>query len=501
VDKLKLVGSGVVALGLIGFLFYFFWPKPSTPTDPSLSSCPVPPAFHVSNDKTLELGGVNAGSLNVANLKIQDISKFYPVLNDQATTALVVDYLICRSEERKELDPTNADAVNYYRKRTDFVVQTHPTADQLLEWDRQNPAPQKVGKLITPDFTDNDGKWVIVLNDPSGHRSAKIENFGNADLTYVLGNVPEPQLWVYPRSQVHVAPSGESELDIFLGYGANQSEYRFFLQSDVEATPREIVVQVPSLKTATDQQQKLAQDLTRKLLTALPTTAPGTTPAMPTGAVTDRMIETAANTVKEYYPQLDESSRWVTTSQVLLASHWPSLAVAALNRAEQSDASVSQQPALQHYAAHVAYLANADTVFTQHPVQVADVLTKGDAEQLTARALNTNVLVSAGNKNDIEKLIQAMSGYAELKAVRLSLQGDLFLSQHDTVNATTSYAQLIKSGSSLSAALRLSSVQARSGKRIEAKHTIDNMAMANKNEITQASFKYVLKDAHDRPIG
>lgn len=501
--KLKPVIYGLVALAFIAFLFYFFEHnrngdgRGQDRTD--RSNCPVPPAFHVSNDRTLEVGGVNVNGISVAKLQVQDIEKFYHVLGDQATNSLVVDYLICRSEERHELDPKDADAVSYYRKRTDYVVQTRPTADQLSAWDQQNPPPKKTGKLITPDFINENGQWVIVLSDPTIRREAKIENFGDAELTYVLGNVPEPQLWVLPRQQQQVAPHGESVIQIFLGYGAMQPEYKFLLQSSVEATPREIIVQVPKLAAVVAQQEKLTADLSHKLLEALPERLPAD--AASDKNVTERLIATAAQTVQANYPQLDESSRWVVTSQVLLASHWPSLALTALNRAEQSDASVAHQPALQRYAGQVGYLANSTTVFVKNPIKVADVLTAADGDGLAAAALEPNALINTSNQAEITKLIKAMQPYQALHAAALSLQGDLYASQRKLIDATATYDALVKVNASPSAAIRLTSVQAQSGNKERAKLTADKTLNLKNDAVSKKVSKYAQQDAKDRPIG
>lgn len=289
--------------------------------------------------------------------------------------------------------------------------------------------------LETPDFRPEGDHVVFTMSDALGRSPARLVNAGARPLRYTLGQVSDPNLFVWPDDTPKELPGKTTERVLFaLGLGASASDYRVKLTSDASA-PLDVLVRVPNLAMARAQQLELARDVSRDVAALLsdPQRAAGFAAAAPTdGSVPDSVISAVRDTVAKRSPELPESATWVLTADLMDAGNWHGLATRALRKVESMSPAAARAPSVQHLAGLVAARSGESRVFTSAPTPVADPKTVERAQPFADSAV-------AASSDALAALMQKVPA---LKAQGLSLQGDLQRRRGQTGAAHKTYSQI-----------------------------------------------------------
>ncbi len=305
--------------------------------------------------------------------------------------------------------------------------------------------------LETPDFRPEGDHVVFTMTDALGRSPARLVNTGARPLRYTLGQVSDPNLFVWPDDTPKALPGNTTERVLFaLGLGATASDYRVKLTSDA-SPPLDILVRVPNLATLRTQQLELARDVSRDVAALLsdPRRAADFAAAAPTdGAVPESVISAVRDTVAKKSPELPESATWVLTADLMDAGNWHGLATRALRKAEALSPAAARAPAVQHLAGLVAARSGETRVFTSAPTPAADP----NAAERAQPFADASVAPSA------DALATLMQRVPALKAQGLSLQGDLQRGRGQVDAAHKTYSEIAKVRMTPSIATRLKTV-------------------------------------------
>lgn len=313
-------------------------------------------------------------------------------------------------------------------------------------------------KLETPDFVREGDRAVFTMTDALGRSAARLVNAGARPLRYTLGQLSDPNLFVWPDDTPKTLAGNTTERVLFgLGLGATATEYRLQLTSDASA-PLDITVRVPNLGMVRRQQLQLAADVSRNVMTLLsdPVRAAQFKAAKPDdGTVPDAVVSAARDAVVSRSPELPESASWLLTADLMDAGNWHGLAMRALRKAEAISRASAQSPGAQQLAAIVAARGGDARVFNTLPAPVPPPPPPGPIERLQP-FVDPSVAPTA------DVLAQTMQRVPALRAQGLSLQGDLQRSRGETEAARRTYSEIGAIRMTPSLALRLQAVTSES---------------------------------------
>ncbi|HEX9772582.1 MAG TPA: hypothetical protein VGA44_03880 [Steroidobacteraceae bacterium] len=290
-------------------------------------------------------------------------------------------------------------------------------------------------KLELPDFVREGDRWSYTLRAALGKQPARIVNAGRLPLRYTIAELSDPSLHIWPDDTPKTLDGGSVQnMQFALAYGAEESEYRFTLRSDA-ADEQPVTVRVPDLPQIRTEQSALTVRMTEDLNVWLSSEdVQATLAAAPPDdpAVRQLFLERARETVDREIPDAPESLRWVITSEVLRSANWSTLAVEALRNAEKSSPPVVRVPSVQRIAALNAAASGESRIFAgvENPVQLA--------------ALAPTPLPAFGaglNPNDAAELAGRLRSVPALRALGLSLEGDLQQSRGDGDAARRAYEE------------------------------------------------------------
>jgi hypothetical protein len=291
------------------------------------------------------------------------------------------------------------------------------------------------------------------LSDPNGKSAARLINTGRAKLQYLVGEISDPALYLWPDDTPRdLAGGGTDRLSMALGFGASASEYRFVLKSDV-SDPKHVVVHVKDIEALRAKRAALQDAAVRALnvhlenpsnLAAL--AAPGKTAE----DARDEAVRVVQAAVAKQAPDLGAGAQWTLTADVLAASNWPQLAQSALREAEKRSSSVAKSPGGQRLAAQISASAGVDRVFAtvelpnpSIPLVVKTVPLLTDPQQLANSA----------------QLAAKLQQVPTLKGFGLSLQGDVYQAQGNREAARRAYIGAAEFQNTPSIATRLRSLE------------------------------------------
>lgn len=306
--------------------------------------------------------------------------------------------------------------------------------------------------LETPDFIAEADHWKFTLSDPNGKSAARLINTGKAKLQYLVGEVSDPALYLWPDDTPRDLAGGSTDrLSMALGFGATASEYRFTLKSDV-TEPKQVVVHVKDVEALRAKRAALQDTAVQALnshlenpsnLAAL--TAPGKTAE----DARNEAVGVVQAAIAKQAPDLGPGAQWTLTADVLAASNWPQLAQSALREAEKQSPSVAKSPGGQRLAAQISASAGVDRVFatvelpkSSTPLVVKTLPHLTDPQQLANSA----------------QLATKLQQVPALKGFGLSLQGDVYQAQGNREAARRAYIGAAEFQNTPSIATRLRSL-------------------------------------------
>jgi hypothetical protein len=272
--------------------------------------------------------------------------------------------------------------------------------------------------LETPDFIDEADHWQFTLSDPNGKSAARLVNTGKAKLQYLVGEVSDPALYLWPDDTPRDLAGGSTDrLSMALGFGATASEYRFTLKSDV-TEPKQVVVHVKDVEALRAKRAALQDTAVQALSSHLDN--PSNFAALTGKTVEDARSEAVGvvqAAIAKEAPDLGPDAQWTLTADVLAASNWPQLAQSALREAEKHSPSVAKSPGGQRLAAQISAAAGVDRVFAT--VELAKSSTPPVVKRLPLLTDSQQLANSA-------QLAAKLQQVPALKGFGLSLQGDVY---------------------------------------------------------------------------
>jgi hypothetical protein len=313
------------------------------------------------------------------------------------------------------------------------------------------------GKLETPDFQSDNGRYSFTLNDPLGKSDARLVNTGKLDITYTVIGRHDNSLHVWPADTPRPIPGQKTELMSFaLGIGAKQREYPMSLQYDASGTIKtiDVTVKVPDLNRVVTEQRAVIEAATENAQTALS--------ANPDSAVAkDVMIESVFKTVSARNPKLPPEANWVISAEVMGALNWPGLAGQALRNAEQVSPATARMPSVQRLAAVTAAQSGVPKIFKNNPTREAT------ADEISARQLPPGKLSPAAISK-ADALAAEMQKHAPLKGAGLSLKADVARQRGDARTASDALVEASKIAPSPSISQRLAVVDPAASAKLSA---------------------------------
>lgn len=308
--------------------------------------------------------------------------------------------------------------------------------------------------LETPDFVAEADHWKFTLSDPNGKSAARLVNTGKADLQYLVGEISDPALYLWPDDTPRNLTGGSTDrLSMALGFGATASEYRFTLDSDV-TEPKQVIVQVKDVEKLRAERAAL-QDIAVQALnshlenprTLAALTAPGRTPE-DSRAEAVGVVQAA---IAKQAPGLGPGAQWTMTADVLAASNWPELAQSALREAERQSPSVAKSPGGQRLAAQISASAGVDRVFA-----TVELPKPSASTPLVVRPLPH--LTDPQQLANSAQLAIRLKQVPALKGFGLSLEGDVHQAQGNREAAQRAYIGAAEFQNTPSIATRLRSL-------------------------------------------
>jgi hypothetical protein len=290
-------------------------------------------------------------------------------------------------------------------------------------------------KLETPDFVSEGDHVVFTMTDALGRSAARLVNAGSRPLRYTLGQLSDPNLFVWPDdTPKELAGNTTGRIVFGLGLGATASEYRLKLTTDAAAPP-DVVVRVPNLAMVRTQQLQLARDVSRDVAALLsdPERARKFTAAAPDdGSVPDAVVSAVRETVARRSPDLPETASWELAADLMDAGNWHGLAIRALRRVEAVSPASALSPSVQRLAGVVGTRAGETRVFTKAPTPAADPAAMDRPQPF----VDPSVAPAATTLAALMQRVPALKGQG------LSLQGDLQRGRGDIEGARKTYSEV-----------------------------------------------------------
>jgi hypothetical protein len=348
---------------------------------------------------------------------------------DGATPAIEGDHSTIVKPERP-----NSDAI---------VILANALNDYVL-------GKQLEPKLETPDFPpDGNAPHVFILRDSFGRQSARLVNAGGGRLRYTFAEISDPSLWLVPEDTPRDIPANDKVyMTIGLGRGATKSEYQFTLKTDSDMR---VTVRVPDLAAVVAQQQGSAVKVAEQINTALtdPQRLQQYQKEAPDGqGAATALVQVARDELARQSPGVPEATQWMLTADLLTSLNWPSLAVTALQNAEQVSPAIARTPRAKFLAGVVAFQSGDAQVFktVATPVFKLEDLKEWNVKQ---------PLATGGAATLGENIADKMALYPGLKVFGYSLRGDVEFAKGNSDGARAAYkaAEAIRPSPSVSGRL------------------------------------------------
>ncbi len=138
----------------------------------------MPAQAAVLNKQRLNMVGANFFKFSIGQVDYNSQPELVELMTETARNQLLVNYLICESERRKEIDRNNSEQVDYVRRFWGFMI-SNPTPDQIMKWQEQHPFPKGKMKdarlmlrsehnVIALRVQDNDSELMELSEIPKG---------------------------------------------------------------------------------------------------------------------------------------------------------------------------------------------------------------------------------------------------------------------------------------------------------------------------------------------
>ena len=263
-----------------------------------------------------------------------------------------------------------------------------------------------------------------------GCETARFHNAGRGSLTFTIAQV-DPRLLIVPLDTPRRLDGLENQpLTICLPANAKEQEYRFVLRTDAPSE-RVVVVRVLNMDAIRQARSEFAQHVMLAMSREL--ADPKKTSALAAlrnkDQVYDETVWMAFDAISKQYPSFPVSATSLMAADVFAHANWPQLAAAALRRTEAASAMAARTPSAQSLAGLVAKDLGNQQIFLKAPTGPAP---KPDNKPF-------GWIESKPQAEDLERLANRLKMVPNLRAMGLSLEGDVFQFKGNNASALRAY--------------------------------------------------------------
>lgn len=345
-----------------------FFTPPAQPVPPGIDrlGCERPSQSVALNKHQLEVAGLNIGKFALGKVDYRSQPELVKLITDASTDLLVVDYLVCVAKNRKDIDPNDPEQVHHIRIFLAFM-QSKPTADQILEWQRRNPLPKKQGNLeISGPFHASDKDRVLPFNENDVFRPVTVINTGKGELTWWLEGFPTPYFYteLYDGRKTTLLPASDRTFSVSRTQFPPEKLklYPFRIRGDTNQ--RVTVALTLMVRSNPGPYDRLKQQLLRILSAKASGSVPGD----------DVLVQLAKELISKEYPHESESLQYFAAAQLLFSLAEHSASVKAYKAAEQSNSELRKNSQYHYFLGISYYFAGDSTAASTHLTQVSKLM-------------------------------------------------------------------------------------------------------------------------------
>jgi hypothetical protein len=103
--------------------------------------CLIPTELAAYKDEDLKLTSLQAGKVALGELDITSHPHVMDLISEAARSQLVMNFILCDNAQQGILEISDKDMTTYFMMRLQFLG-THPSPQQIQEWESANPAPR-----------------------------------------------------------------------------------------------------------------------------------------------------------------------------------------------------------------------------------------------------------------------------------------------------------------------------------------------------------------------
>lgn len=178
--------------------------------------------------------------------------------------------------------------------------------------------------LLTPDFTETEDGFVLVLKNKEDRTPAKLVNNTGAPLTYMMSKFSDRRLYYWPHDTPRSIPAKQSETLAFAAPLATADAYTFALEI-VGGKEYKVVIRMPP-KAPTDRKKKTLPQAVASEITAFVRSSPD-------NVSREQVVATARGAVKSELKNFPAEDQPIVVAEVLSSLNLSDLASVALESA------------------------------------------------------------------------------------------------------------------------------------------------------------------------
>lgn len=355
-----LAAGAIVAILVVAILVFtnVAQTDPKSPHDPLASKCGNEPVDAVVVEKQFKVSGVNLEKFAIGDIQIWSKPEVFQALSTASRSLQVSEYLICAAEQRGEINPDDAQQLNYYRVMFLFM-QTGPSSAEFQKWQKEHPFPKRAANLDLPDMEKAGNEWVLHFGAGDYEKEVRFIDTGKSNIKVWLSGFPAAVFFPIPNTgpwELTPDPAKTQRLQVlFLHVKAKKKEYPFQINVDgSDIINAKIVLETLAENSPYDALNLRLADVLKN---------PANNDAKP-----DALANLTTQIVDDKFPQLTEPAKDMVAWQVLTETSKPNAALVALKKVALKDPSSERNPTYLNLLADT-YHATGDGVMERETIE------------------------------------------------------------------------------------------------------------------------------------
>lgn len=286
----------------------------------------------------------------------------------------------------------------------------------------------------TPDFRQEDDRWVFPLTNINGRNGAGIVNKSEILQQYQMAVDDPNYLILSPETMPRVLPAGLREEIKLVLVGDLQPEYRIRLRLG-SSPERTVIARIPDMDAALAMRAQRKTAVAEAVNTYLASQENlDSFNALSAADQQVKVADMALTALAQQTADLPQSTKWVVTADTLSGIGWTQSATAALRTAERDVPQIAKTPSARHLAGVIAAQSGKQDVFrsTTTPSAAPDALPSQPAKLQFA---------ASADRDTWQQLAERMQAVPAMKRDGLVLKGDVLQAQGDSNGARRAYLQ------------------------------------------------------------